>query len=252
MGSLFSSSKAAIEAIALPAPTCSYITDHPFLTMIDGVATMRYLNNNSRQIIIYSHGNATDIGYMHTTLLSLSRRLNCNIISYDYEGYGLTEGTPSEQGCNRALEKVYKHLISQNYDPKEMILYGVSIGTGPTVQLAYANKDVKFKGIVLQTPYTSVVSVVSESVAYSSYQTSVFGTCSNPDLFLTSKKIPEIVSPITIIHGTKDEVIPYDHAVKLSKLNDNIKLITLENAGHNNIERNFGNELCQAIRQYVN
>ena len=243
MGSFCSSSKATIENIALPAPQCSYNRSSPNLTMIDDVATMWYIQNCSKTIIIYSHGNATDIGYIQSLLLQLSEKLKTSIVSYDYEGYGLTPGTPSESGCNRSLKKVYNYLIHNGYSPTDIILYGVSIGTGPTIELAYKNKDAKFKGIVLQTPYTSVVGVVSRSVAYCSETTSSF-SFSNPDLFLNSQKIPSITSPITIIHGTKDEVIPYDHAVKLSELNDNIKLVTLENANHNNIERDFTSELC--------
>lgn len=262
MGS--SLSRTAIETIALPAPPCSYGIDHPNYVNVDGIATMQYIINNNKTTIIYSHGNATDIGRMHIFLSRLAKHLKVNIISYDYEGYGLSmPGTkPSEAGCVRAINKIYKYLTEKNISSNDIILYGVSIGTGPTVELASSvetETKQQFKGVVLQAPYTSVVSVISKTVAYTSENVSSLSSSlnssslfENPDMFLNHNKITNITSPISIIHGKKDEIIPYDHAESLCEANKTAKLVTLDDAGHNNIEELYYNQLVAVLTAYVN
>ena len=97
MGTLLSYPKKSVESLAFPAPKCSYdktwknfkyIKDEPNNL---SVACMFYKANNDRTTLVYSHGNACDIGYMNNFLTKLSRDLNINIISYDYIGYGLTK-----------------------------------------------------------------------------------------------------------------------------------------------------------------
>jgi pimeloyl-ACP methyl ester carboxylesterase len=253
MGSLLSSFKNVIETIALPAPTASYDESHPRLQMIggeDGVKTacMIYQVNDKKLAIIYCHGNACDIGQMDGFLLKLSQDLKINIISLDYEGYGLTGGTPSEAGCMRSLETVYKHLITSGRKPSDIILYGTSIGTGPTVKLAHnvnLQSEQKLRGILLQTPYTSVVGVVSESIACTSFYTTTKE--GNPDLFRTVDLIGDIECPILIIHGRKDEVISYSHSEYIEKLNKKITLITLDDATHNNIESKYYETIIRSL-----
>merc|ERR1719195_1686231 len=59
--------------------------------------------------IIFSHGNATDIGQMRDLLLDLRKRLKVNIVAYDYSGYGLSSGLPSVDATQSDLRAVYKY-----------------------------------------------------------------------------------------------------------------------------------------------
>ena len=45
-----------------------------------------------RFTILHSHGNAVDLGQMSSFYLSLGSKINCNIFSYDYSGYGVSTG----------------------------------------------------------------------------------------------------------------------------------------------------------------
>lgn len=223
-----------IEKLVLPAPTCTYTTDTPYLKIIDDVAMMHYVVNNEKTTIIYSHGNGMDIGQSNIVLAEMALQLNINIITYDYEGYGLSQGWRSEAGCNRAIQKVYDYLKSKEITSNNIILYGVSIGTAPSIDLAYKlHKTINFKAILLQAPFTSIIAVAFPRLANA---TSYMGFL-NPDTFMNYKKIGYIKSPITILHGKKDSLVTHDHAVKLCEINNKINLISFENASHHNIEQ---------------
>ena len=273
MGSILSTSvkqttNPIVEKLMFPAPTPSYGKFHAKLQFVGSgknkVACMFNIINNKRLVILYAHGNGTDIGYIDNFLARLAEEADINIISYDYEGYGLTkpsdgglsDGRPSEIGAIRSTEIVYDYLINHSpmkYTASDIILYGTSIGTGPVVDLAtkLADAGIHVRGILLQTPYTSIFGVVSESL-----ETSCYYSCnqeSNPNMFRTHEKIGKIMSKIIIVHGLKDEVIAYSNA---ERLRDACKLgcatlVTIPSATHNNIERNHFNVLLKCITQLI-
>merc|ERR1719376_2034967 len=81
----------------------------------------------SKYTLLFSHGNAVD----------LAARLGVNIFSYDYSGYGASSGKPTEKNIYSDIDAAFQHL-RQRYgvSPENIILYGQSIGTVPTVDLA--------------------------------------------------------------------------------------------------------------------
>ncbi len=239
-----SSCTKTIEHIAFPVPkVMGYTALHPQLFFIGSnreIACMQYFSRvRSKNVILYSHGNHTDIGYMDSFLHGLSIALKTDLVSYDYPGYGLSKGIPSEKGCNEAICKVYKCLLELGYDTENILLYGVSIGTGPTVYLGATMSSTdksKLKGILLQTPFTSAIGVVSEVVETSCANFAFIAY--NPNIFKSLEILPQITTaPISIIHGKKDDIVPYAHAVKLYLANPRTSLITLPLANHNSIDR---------------
>ena len=246
MGSLFSFNKQYVESKTFfpPAPS-SYDRSRENLFFVSTkksrkTACMMYRVNKKKTIVVYSHGNATDIGRMDDFLSGLAREIDVNIISYDYEGYGLTGGKPSEAGCISSINAVYSYLIIKGYAPEDIIFYGTSIGTGPTVNLAarisegFTKNNRQIKGLLLQSPYTSIIGVVSPSIETTlDMCESVIET---PNIFKIYDKIKKVIAPIIIIHGKKDGLIPYDHAVSLCQANKYARLCTLPDGTHDNIE----------------
>lgn len=108
---------------------------------------------NPRFTILFSHGNAVDLGQMSSFYLGLGTRINCNIFSYDYSGYGVSSGKPSEKNLYADIEAAW-HALRTRYgiSPEHIILYGQSIGTVPTVDLA-AKYEVG--AVVLHSPLMS-------------------------------------------------------------------------------------------------
>lgn len=83
----------------------------------------------------------------------LGSRINCNIFSYDYSGYGVSAGKPSEKNLYSDIEAAW-HALRSRYgiSPEHIIVYGQSIGTVPSVDLA-ARYEVG--AVVLHSPLMS-------------------------------------------------------------------------------------------------
>jgi len=113
--------------------------------------------------IIYSHGNATDIGAMFPVQVVLAHSLDCNVVVYDYSGYGESGGVPEENNTYNDIDAVYQYVLREvaNGDATRIVLYGQSVGSGPCCYLAA--KDDEIGGMILHSPFTSGMRVLTPS-----------------------------------------------------------------------------------------
>lgn len=112
--------------------------------------------------IIYSHGNATDIGAMFMLQSVLVHSLQCNVVMYDYSGYGESGGVATENNTYSDVATVYDYVREHvSPDPKNIVLYGQSVGSGPSCSLAYKKNDLG--GMILHSPFTSGMRVLTPS-----------------------------------------------------------------------------------------
>lgn len=113
--------------------------------------------------IIYSHGNATDIGAMFPLQAVLAHSLDCNVVMYDYSGFGESGGMPLEENTYNDIDAVYNYTLEHvaNNDPSTIILYGQSVGGGPCCYLAQKNDNLG--GMVLHSAFTSGMRVLTPS-----------------------------------------------------------------------------------------
>ncbi|CAI0457148.1 unnamed protein product [Linum tenue] len=109
--------------------------------------------------LLYSHGNAADLGQMYELFVELSIHLRVNLMGYDYSGYGQSSGKPSEQHTYADIEAVYK-CMEEGYGAKQedIILYGQSVGSGPTLDLAARLPHLR--AVVLHSPILSGLRVM--------------------------------------------------------------------------------------------
>lgn len=190
--------------------------------------------NDSQKLIIYSHANAENILTCSKTLQELSILLKINIVAYDYSGYGLNEFSAFERsadGINSTLQAVYNHFTNEDrFKNENVYLMGYSLGTGPTISVATNLKHLG--GVILIAPYSSILEVVKDvssewlgNNAASSF-VSIF-----KERWNNVRNIAQIKSPILLLHGTYDRIIPLKHAHKLKQANPSIKLQEME-CGH--------------------
>jgi len=190
--------------------------------------------------VLYTHGNAEDIGQAAEWLAHLARRCRVDVFAYDYPGYGLNAHEPaSEAGCLRDIELCYRYLTTtRGLDPRWVVLMGRSLGSGPTVHLAalLSKRHERFGGVVVQSGLASCVRTVSTVLAHVPFT----------DMFQNISKIGYVEQPTLIVHGTADTVVPYWHGVALhNRLNPAAKwrMLSLDGAGHNDIEQLYYDEL---------
>ncbi|XP_050225139.1 uncharacterized protein LOC126674697 [Mercurialis annua] len=156
--------------------------------------------------LLYSHGNAADIGQMYELFIELSVHLRVNLMGYDYSGYGQSTGKPSEHNTYSDIEAAYK-CLEESYNTKQenIILYGQSVGSGPTLDLAA--RLPRLRAVVLHSPILSGLRVM-----YPVKRTYWF------DIYKNIDKIPLVKCPVLIIHGTSDEVVDCSHGKQLWEL----------------------------------
>jgi hypothetical protein len=118
------------------------------------------LTTPNTKTILYSHGNATDIGAMYALQVILVQSLQCNVVCYDYSGYGESGGVAMENNTYSDIKSVYQYCCRFT-DPSNIVLYGQSVGSGPVCHLAYKNNAVG--GMILHSPFTSGMRVLTPS-----------------------------------------------------------------------------------------
>jgi len=114
--------------------------------------------------IIYSHGNATDIGAMNFMQCVLARALQCNVLMYDYSGYGESGGVALEQSTYDDIQLVYQYVVDHvvpEKDESRIIIYGQSVGSGPSCYLC--SKKEKIGGLILHSPFMSGMRVLTSN-----------------------------------------------------------------------------------------
>ncbi|KPI95049.1 Abhydrolase domain-containing protein FAM108C1 [Papilio xuthus] len=193
---------------------------------------------NARFTILFSHGNAVDLGQMSSFYLGLGTRINCNIFSYDYSGYGVSGGKPSEKNLYADIDAAWQALRTRyGISPENIILYGQSIGTVPTVDLA-ARYEVG--AVVLHSPLMSGM-----RVAFPNTKRTWFF-----DAFPSIDKIPKVTSPVLVIHGTEDEVIDFSHGLAIyERCPRAVEPLWVEGAGHNDVE--LFNQYLERLKRFL-
>lgn len=179
--------------------------------------------------ILHSHGNAVDLGQMLPLYEQLAKLLRVNVCAYDYRGYGTSKGQPAASSTFSDISAVYSTLLSTfNLKPSDIIVYGQSVGSGPTSWLAARQSDLA--GVVLHSPFLSGVRVLKPDLKrWPSWA----------DIFPNFKYVPRIESKILVLHGTKDEVIDIQHGRelwKLAKTPSTAGAMWAEEYGHQDLE----------------
>lgn len=124
----------------------------------------------------------------------------------EYPGYGLYKGLPSEEQVQVDAEAIYEYVTTKiNIHPRNIILFGRSIGSGPATWLA-SRKNIG--ALVLMSAFTSIRAVVQHLVGkWAQYFIK--------ERFNNLEHISNVTCPTFIVHGLKDKLIPYQHSQEL-------------------------------------
>ncbi|KQJ95293.1 alpha/beta hydrolase domain-containing protein 17C isoform X1 [Brachypodium distachyon] len=200
-----------------------------------------YLRNPcARLTVLYSHGNAADLGQLYDLFVQLKVNLKVNLMGYDYSGYGASTGKPSEENTYADIEAVYQCLETEyGISQENVILYGQSVGSGPTLHLA--SRLPRLRAVVLHSAILSGLRVVCHVN---------FTFCF--DIYKNVKKIKKVKCPVLVIHGTDDDVVNWSHGNELWKLaREPYDPLWIKGGGHCNLELypDFIRHLSKFIRE---
>lgn len=198
--------------------------------------------------ILYSHGSGSDLGLEAPIIRHFERALAVNVVAYDYTGYGLSTGEASEEHCFESAEAVFQALTAGGVffedpvPPSHIILYGQSLGSSPSMFLAEKHPEVA--GVVLESPILSLGRTCchwSCCLSIDSKLTCFACPSTENDLFDSFDRLDGISSPVLILHGTSDSVVPFWHAKEISNLiRGKSNLVGVEGAGHYDVRERLG------------
>ncbi len=196
-----------------------------------------YPNPNATHTILFSHGNAEDIGFSDSFSNEFVKNGFAGLV-YDYRGYGTSEGNPTEENVYRDIDAAYEYLTAElKIPPEKIIAHGRSLGGGVAVDLASRKK---VGGLVVESAFVSAFRVLTKF------------TVTPFDKFRNLSKIKNINCPVLFIHGKKDEVIPFWHGEMLfSAANEPKSSMWIAEAGHNNVASVGGKAYFQTIRDFA-
>ena len=190
-----------------------------------------------RCTLLWSHSNAADCGLIFARVAAIAERLHVDIIMYDYSGYGCSTGQPSELDLYADILAVYEHIVRIKAD-HDLVLYGNSIGSAPTLWLA-AQLSSSIGSVVLHAPFASGISAMLPPSALGGCcaPSRVFGTC-NP--FDNRRRIRKVCCPVLVLHGTDDQTFGSEQS---TDLHENIPetfrreggVVLIQGAGHDNM-----------------
>ena len=191
-----------------------------------------------KKAIIRCHGNAED-ALSTLDMLELLAEGGYTVASVDYPGYGLSDGSPDEEGCYRNVHRLYDWLIeTRGFKPEDIIIDGFSIGTGPATELAATRPC---GGLILEAPFLSAPRVVTRVRLLP------------VDPFPNLKRIGDVKCRVLMIHGTSDRVIPYSQGQALFKLsNEPKRFVTVDDGDHNTLVDDMGfDNYFELIKSFV-
>ncbi|BFZ02481.1 hypothetical protein BsWGS_05521 [Bradybaena similaris] len=153
--------------------------------------------------------------------------------------YGASGGKPSEKNIYADIDAAWQALRTRyGISPQNIILYGQSIGTVPTIDLA---SRYEVGAVILHSPLMSGM-----RVAFPETKRTWFF-----DAFPSIDKVPKITSPVLVIHGTEDEVIDFSHGLTIyERCPRTVEPLWVEGAGHNDVEL-YGQYL-ERLKQFIN
>lgn len=180
---------------------------------------------NSRGVIYYLKGNSRSIkGWGKFAKDFVSN--GYDFFMMDYRGFGKSRGKRTEPILYNDAQTLYKWLAKQ-YPEEEIVVYGRSMGSGIAARIASWNRP---KMLILDAPYYSFY-----------HQIKRYGFILPLRWLLryqirTDQFFKKIESPIFLIHGNKDRLIPFEHSERLQQIQPALaQLLPIEGGGHNNL-----------------
>lgn len=225
--------------IFIPQPTRYRDTEEIIkiaVTEKQNISAIHYEAPNGSPTLVFMHGNAEDLGSSRSYLEEL-RSWGFGVFSYDYRGYGTSDGKASVKNAYADADAAYRYLTENlNLTPNRIVLYGRSVGSGSAVYLA---SKYPVGGLIIESGFISAFRVVLPCRVFPF------------DRFPNRKRMPLVKCPVLVMHGRKDSIIPFKHGQILFDTAREPKMsLWLDDAGHNDFALTAGRKLQETLLQF--
>lgn len=169
--------------------------------------------------VIVAHGNSSVIDHWPARVEAY-RRMGLAVLLPEYRGYGRSAGAPSEAAIVSDCERFYDRLVERDdIDGARVVMHGVSLGGGVVGVLSSRRSA---RALVLESTFTNVPDVASQWFAPATFI---------EDRFDTRAVLARASTPVLILHGTEDTLVPFKHARELHRVAWDSRLVPFR-AGH--------------------
>ena len=186
--------------------------------------TLRPEESCRRPTVLFLYGNDM---YLAATqhIFHRIRALGANALVPEYEGYGLSEGSPSEAGCYRTADAAWRHLQQRtDIDRSRIVAAGVSLGGAVAVDLAARTP---LAGLITLVTFTSMPDMARHLFP----DVPIWRHIRHP--FHSERKIARVTCPMLIGHSTGDRLVPYEMADRLADAAAGpVRRLKIDGAGH--------------------
>jgi len=229
------------------ATPSAYGVDFTALTIVtdDGerLRAWHLPRSDARARIVYFHGNGGNLSLWSDVLVGLWQA-GFEVIAPDYRGYGLSTGSPSEQGLYRDVDATLRYVHEQQArGDLPLIYWGRSLGA---TMAAYAATRRPAHGIVLEAGFPSMRSVLETNPVLwalswvSSYR------------FPTAQWMASVKQPTLVLHGDRDSIIPYRLGQRLyDRIPGPKTFVTIPGGDHNEPVPQDARGYWAAIHQFI-
>ena len=163
---------------------------------------------NRFKTVVYFHGNA---GKLENRIHKLNhfKDIDVNFLIISWRGFSGNSGKPTEKGLYEDGKSTIDWLKNIGLSDKDIVIYGESLGTGIATHIA---QNRKFAGLVLETPFTSMVDAAKDVYPYIPVGILL------KDRYENEKKIKHINIPILVMHGQADQIVPFKMGKKIYEI----------------------------------
>ena len=199
-----------------------------------------HLKNSNKKTILFLHGNAGNLDNRIDKLNFLGN-MDINFLIISWRGYSGNPGNPSETGLYKDALGGIEWLNKKGISNDRIILYGESLGTAITTEVA---QNENFAGIILEAPFTSMVDMGQK--IYPIFPVKFL----LKDKYESKNKIKNIKFPVLIMHGEKDKIVPFYMGKKMYELANEPKYFYFSKYDDHMME--YNQNLLKALKDFIN
>jgi fermentation-respiration switch protein FrsA (DUF1100 family) len=194
--------------------------------------------------LIWFHGNGGNIGHRSQHLKLLHDKLKVHIFIFDYRGYGRSDGTPSEDGTYKDGVAALAHLRSRKeVEPTRIVFFGQSLGAAVATEIAARESCL---ALILEAPFTSI-----RDMARVAFPLLPIGSLLRTK-YDTAEKIKNVHAPILVLHGDRDDIVPFEQGQKVFAAAPQTKeFYTIPGSRHNDTYIAGGEAYFQALKNFI-
>lgn len=172
----------------------------------DGLALNGWYHQakTGQKTVLFMHGNGGNMLHRDHKARALVDA-GYGILMFDYRGYGGNEGAPNYDGLMMDARAAREWLYGLQISPKNLVLYGESLGTGIAAEMAAEQAPA---ALILETPYTSIGQLVAEYY----YRHIPFAQKLVWDNYNVIDNVALLSNvPVLVLHGEQDKIVPHKY-----------------------------------------